>query len=142
NGKNVALLEARELLHGTTGYTTAKISAQHQLIYDQLLKRYGKERPKLFYQANMEGIDYIREITHDLGIDFGFRERDAYVYTEHAAKKDLFEKEAGAYEQLNITGEYVEALPINLPVAAGVKMSHQAEFQPVTFLHGVLEKNP
>src|SRR5699024_8205679 len=119
-----------------------KLSGKNQLFYDQVLKRYGKERAKLLYQANMEGSDYIREIAYDLGIDCGFRERDAYVYTEHAAKKDLFEKEAGAYEQLNITGEYVEALPINLPVAAGVKMSHQAEFQPVTFLHGVLEKNP
>src|SRR5699024_8926579 len=93
NGKNVALLEARELLQGTTDDTTAKLAAQHQIIYDQLLKRYGKERAKLFYQANMEGIDYIRQIADDLGIDCGFRERDAYVYTEHAAKKDLFEKE-------------------------------------------------
>lgn len=142
DGKNVALFEARELLHGTTGYTTAKLSAQHQLIYHQLLKRYGKERAKLFYQANMEGIDYIREVAGDLGIDCGFRERDAYVYTEHADKKESFEKEAGAYEQLNISGAYVDELPLDLPVAAGVKMTQQAEFQPVTFLHGVLEKNP
>lgn len=142
DGKDVALFEARELLHGTTGYTTAKLSAQHQLVYHQLLKRYGKERAKLFYQANMEGIDYIREIADDLDIDCGFRERDAYVYTEHADKKELFEKEAGAYEQLNISGEYVDELPLDLSVAAGVKMTQQAEFQPVTFLHGVLEKNP
>src|SRR5699024_1161184 len=87
------------------------------------------------------GIDYIREIADDLGIDCGFRERYAYVYTEHAAKKDLFEKGAGAYEQLNITGENVEALPIKLPEAAGVKMSNQAECQQVTLLHSYLEKN-
>lgn len=42
-GQNVILLEGKELLNGTTGLTAAKLSAQHQPIYDELIARYDKE---------------------------------------------------------------------------------------------------
>lgn len=42
-GQNVILLEGKELLNGTTGFTAAKLSAQHQPIYDELIARYDKE---------------------------------------------------------------------------------------------------
>ena len=33
SGLKVAVLEASKILHGTTGYTTGKITAQHDIIY-------------------------------------------------------------------------------------------------------------
>lgn len=43
-GMKVALLEAGKVIGGTTGFTTAKISSQHGLIYQDLIKQHGLEK--------------------------------------------------------------------------------------------------
>ena len=48
-GLNVALIEADNILNGTTGHTTAKITAQHDVIYDVLLSHIGEEKTLLYY---------------------------------------------------------------------------------------------
>ena len=40
----MALIEADNILNGTTGHTTAKITAQHDVIYDELLSHIGEEK--------------------------------------------------------------------------------------------------
>ena len=61
-GRKVILLEADRILYGTTGHTTAKITAQHGLFYDELIQKSGEEAAKLYYKANMDGLNYIRQV--------------------------------------------------------------------------------
>lgn len=139
-GKKVALIEGREFCNGTTGNTTAKLSAQHQLIYDELINRYGNEHAKLFYEANMEGIQYIKEIAEHLDIDCGLEEQSAYVYTENPTLNEPFEHEAKAYETLGVRGSLQKALPFNKDIELAIKMDHQRQFHPTKFIQGVLRE--
>lgn len=139
-GYKVILLEGRKFVNGTTGYTTAKLSAQHQLIYKSLIERYDQQFAKLFYEANMEGIAYIEEIVKAHHINCQFKKEKAYVYTEDKKKKDLMEQEEEAYKALGIDGTLLHELPMKeLSVEAALEMNHQAQFQPVSFLHHVLD---
>lgn len=40
-GLKVALIDAGKLLHGTTGHTTAKVTAQHDIIYSTIESKLG-----------------------------------------------------------------------------------------------------
>src|SRR5690625_3469462 len=137
-GFTVALLEARELASGTTGNTTAKLTAQHQLIYDELINRYGQEIAKLYYQANTEAIALVKNYAEKLVIDCELEEEDAYVYTQSPDYKNNIQKEAEAYQKLGIEGELLDELPFKLKIEAAVKMRNQAQFHPVKYLDGLL----
>lgn len=139
-GKNVALIDGREFCSGTTGNTTAKLSAQHQLIYEELINRYGNKHAKLFYDANMEGMQYIKEIAAELNIDCGLEEQSAYVYTENPTFNEQFKNEAKAYEELGIRGSLQKTLPFNDDIELAIKMDNQLQFHPTRFIQGVLRE--
>ena len=84
-GVRVTLLEADRLLNGTTGHTTAKITAQHDIIYDELINHFGQEKAKLYYEACMEALRFIRSTIEQEAIDCDFIEQDAYIYTDSSS---------------------------------------------------------
>src|SRR5687767_4941074 len=51
-GRTVVLVEARRILRGATGYTTAKLTSGHGLVYDTLVRRFGLELARLYAEAN------------------------------------------------------------------------------------------
>ena len=133
-GLRVAILEAGKMLNGTTGHTTAKITAQHDLIYDEFVSHFGLERTRLYYEANREALEFIRQTVREHRIECDFAEEDAYLYAtsdSYAAKLDA---EFKAYEKLGIPGAYVEETPLPFPVRGAVVMRGQARFNPVPYL--------
>ena len=44
SGISNILVEADEICHGVTGNTTAKITLEHGLIYDKIIRKYGRSR--------------------------------------------------------------------------------------------------
>ncbi|MFD2613382.1 FAD-dependent oxidoreductase [Paenibacillus gansuensis] len=133
-GLKVAVLNAGRILHGTTGHTTAKITAQHGLIYDEYRSHFGKEKARHYYEANQEALDFIRNTIQEHNIDCQFLEQDAYVYTQDENYIRKLEAEADAYSELGIQGRFEQSTPLPFSVKGAVVMERQAQFNPVPFL--------
>ncbi|SFE82822.1 FAD-dependent oxidoreductase [Alteribacillus iranensis] len=133
-GLKVAVLEADKLLNGTTGHTTAKITAQHGLIYDTFIQNLGASKARLYYEANEKAAQFIRNTIQEDNIDCDYKEQDAYLYatTEQYAKK--LEKEWKAYERLKIEGEMGNDIPFRIKVTQSLSMKNQAQFHPLKYL--------
>lgn len=142
-GAKVALLEASRLINGTTGHTTAKVTAQHGLIYDELIHHFGIERAQGYYNANNEALQYIVKTNKELGAEAQITIDDAYVYTQADNQLSKLEKEATAYEKLGIKGGLLYKTPLPFEVKSAVVMNDQAQFHPLSYLtallHGAME---
>ncbi|MXQ55908.1 FAD-dependent oxidoreductase [Shimazuella alba] len=139
-GKKVILLDAGKVGNGTTGHTTAKITAQHDVIYDELIQHFGSAKAEDYYQANMKAKKFIEDTIQQLAIDCDFKQEDAYLYTIEDANMEKLEKEAKAYETLGIKGAYVDKLPLDLGQKAGLIMPNQAQFHPLRYLRSLLDQ--
>nr|WP_318614257.1 FAD-dependent oxidoreductase [Sporosarcina sp. YIM B06819] len=133
-GLKVAVLEAGKVLNGTTGHTTAKITAQHDLIYDEFIHNIGRSNARLYYEANAEALHFMKETIEQHNIDCDFSIQDAYIYatTEKYARK--IEKEAEAYEKLGINGGLVASIPFDIDIENALVMKDQAQFHPTKYL--------
>lgn len=55
-GKHVIVLEAGRIAGGETGNTTAKITSQHGMCYQKLIRTLEKEKASLYARANEEAV--------------------------------------------------------------------------------------
>lgn len=141
-GKQVTLIEARELLNGVTGHTTAKITAQHNLIYDDLIRTFGEESARLYYEANRDGSELIQTLVEDLNIACDLEQRDAIVFSTSEKYTRRLEAEAQAYETLGIPGvlSYGSIDELPFAVESSLRMPRQAQFHPVQFLSFLVDE--
>lgn len=138
-GLKVALLEAGEILNGATGHTTAKITAQHDLIYDELIGHFGREKARLYYDANRTGLRFIRETVQEHQIECDLSRQDAYVYTSTDQYLSRLQDEYTAYQNLGIEGEFTDRMPLPLPIKGALVMKNQAQFHPLKYLARIAE---
>lgn len=140
-GTKVVLLEAGRVLEGTTGNTTAKISSQHGMVYDELIQNHGREKTSQYFEANEQAISDMRKRVTELGIDCDWEERDAFIYTKSEEQKKVMEQEAEAYRLLNVNGgDALKEHDLPYAVERALVIRDQAQFQPVHYYRALLEE--
>lgn len=128
-GVDCALVEADRLCGGITKNTTAKLTFQHGLMYDRLLRQAGAEKARLYLEANRAALERYRALCGGIACDF--EEKDAFVYSVDSRKS--IEKELYALERLGFDADFAEKLPLPFPVAGAVRFPRQAQFHPLKF---------
>ena len=132
-GVDYALAEAETICAGITGNTTAKITSQHGLIYDKLVREFSVEQARMYLSANEAALAKYRELCAD--IDCGFETKDSYVYS--LSDRNKLEKEMAALVKIGYPAELIEKLPLPLKTVGAVKFSAQAQFDPLRFVSSI-----
>lgn len=127
------LVEADRICSGITKNTTAKITSQHGLVYDKLIRQFGVDRARMYLMANEKALKSYRSLCENIACDF--EEKDSYVYSRTDANK--IEKELKALGKLGYQAEFAERLPLPFSVAGAVKFNHQAQFNPLKFVSAI-----
>lgn len=129
-GVDYMLVEGNRICSGVTRNTTAKITAQHGLIYGKLLKHDGAEKTRMYLEANRRAVEKYYQLCRD--IDCDFEEKTSYVYSKDAPWK--LEEEAEALHQIGYEAEIVEVSELPFQTAGAVAFPHQAQFHPLKFV--------
>ena len=91
-GIEVMVVEAGRIASGQTQNTTAKITSQHGMIYQKLLKKAGKRKVKEYALANEDAIRRYEELTQKENIECHFERLPAYLYSVCNTKKADLQK--------------------------------------------------
>ena len=141
-GKTVAVIEAQRIAEGVTGHTTAKITSQHKLIYDTLIKGHGEQKARLYAEANEAAIDRIEAFVNEQSIDCDFGHLPAYVYTEDADVLSQLEAEVAAAQTVGLPASFVSEVPLPFPIKGAVRFENQAQFHIRKYLLPLAEEIP
>ena len=137
DGMKVAVLEAGRIASGVTGYTTAKITALHGLIYADLVDRHGADRAAAYALANSTAVDVVRSIVDAEGISCEFEPQDAYTYADTIEGAEAVRREVEACREIGLDAELTYDVPLPFPVSAAIVLGGQAQFHPRAYCLGL-----
>ncbi|MBR3134370.1 MAG: FAD-dependent oxidoreductase [Clostridia bacterium] len=134
-----------EIGAATSGNTTAKITLQHNLIYDYLINEFGEDFALKYYESNKQAISNIKQIIEDEKIDCDFEYVPNYVYTTDVEEILKIEKEVDAINMLEnkLTKEkpakFITESELPFKITAGIKLENQSQFHPRKYMFGLVK---
>ena len=134
HGLKVAVIDANRIAKGVSAHTTAKITSQHTLKYNKMIKAVGEEKSRQYAQANQAAIDLIENTIRENNIDCDFKRVSAYVFAQDRNSLQKLEDETESALRLGLPAVYKETLDLPFGVEGAMEFSNQAYFHPRKYL--------
>ncbi len=140
-GATVALIERGRCAGADTGHTTAHLTYITDYRIQRLVKTFGRDGAKAFWEAGAAAIDQIYEIVKSTSPQSEFKWVPGFL---HASLKETDQKDHASLQEdaqlareLGFDAQFVESVPYaNRP---GVRFSNQAKFHPYKYLAPLLQ---
>jgi glycine/D-amino acid oxidase-like deaminating enzyme/nitrite reductase/ring-hydroxylating ferredoxin subunit len=139
-GRRVAVLEARDLLSGTTGGTTAHLTQVVDTRYHELASKFGKEGARLVAESNGAAISLIERLVAELGADSAFERVPGYLYAETAEQLEELERELAAAVASGLSAVRDPKPPVPFKVMGAIRVDQQAQVDPRGYLLPLAQK--
>lgn len=134
-GRDYILLEGEKIGHGITKGTTAVLTAQHDMLYQDMIKKFGAEKSKLYLEANLKAVKEFSSLAKKIECDF--EEKPSVMYS--TGNRLLMEREAQAVRSLGFNAEFETKINLPVEIAGAVVYPGMAQFHPLKFLYSMAE---
>jgi glycine/D-amino acid oxidase-like deaminating enzyme/nitrite reductase/ring-hydroxylating ferredoxin subunit len=128
SGLSVAVIESKRVAKGVSGHTTAKLTSLHQLIYAELIDKFGEEKARLYGESNEAAIAQVAALVEEEQIDCDFSRQSNYTYADTTDKLSKVVAEVEAAKKLGLPASLVQETSLPFPIAGAVKFENQAQF--------------
>lgn len=134
-GVRCVLVEKSKICSGTTKNTTAKITYQHGLIYNKILKSWGIETAQKYLMANTAAFNMYAKLCRNIDCDYEIK--DNFVYSKFNRKK--LENEIKALDAIGFKAGFCEDVAVPVKTVGAVRFAAQAQFNPLKFTAKIAE---
>jgi glycine/D-amino acid oxidase-like deaminating enzyme/nitrite reductase/ring-hydroxylating ferredoxin subunit len=139
-GAKVALLERNHCAGADTGHTTAHLTYVTDERLHRLVKHFGRDGAKAFWEAGIAAIDQIADIVKASKADCGFTWLPGYLHESPDGARDdrkLLEADVQLARELDFDAQFVQEVPY--AHRPGIRFAHQAKFHPLKYLAPLLQ---
>lgn len=133
-GRSVAVVEADRIAAGVTGYTTAKLTAQHTLVYAHLREARGAAGAEAYAKSQSAALERVAEVAGLLGVDCELERRPAYTWVESDERVDEVLAEVEAAREAGLDASFTTTIGPAFQVAGAIRVENQAQFHPRKYL--------
>ena len=130
--EHIVIIESDEIGSGASGRNTGKITSQHGLNYQEIMKYHGKNKARLYYEENENAIHEIKKIIDRYKLVCEFTEKDAVMGCKSVLTTQKIAAEMKAYDVCSIPYEVVRKDEVE-GICYGARFKNQASFDPYQF---------
>jgi len=135
-GRHVVLVERRLIASGTTGHSTAKVTALHGDSWRALLRDHARDDVRAWAAANLAAVDELSSIALDLGTGCGLRRLPAFLVAGDDAASIAFDEQVQALVSAGLPATPVAApFPFDRPAAT---LASQALVDPAALVVAIV----
>ncbi|MDN4606381.1 FAD-dependent oxidoreductase [Sporosarcina highlanderae] len=128
-GLDVVLLEKDEILSGATGNSTGKLTLQHDLVYANLIKQFGRDNAKTYFDANREAVLFGK----GFAIGDELWDANSILFSQSKFGTKLLQDEKRAYDEIGIAAVLGRDSELPLKTEATLTIKDEAQIHPVRF---------
>lgn len=136
-GSEVTVVEARRVGEGTTGYSSAKLTCLQRVMYSTIEGSKGADEARIYAQANRWGLERVRSLVEELGIDCSLERHPALTFTRDPGQVDRVQEEFEAASRAGLPVRRVEESDLPFPIEAGILLEDQSSFDPLAYCLGL-----
>lgn len=138
-GKSVVVLEAREVGGGSTGGSTGNLYSPLAKGLSEVREKWDDDTAAAVVDSRSRAVDLIEKTIQRFGIDCGFHRRPLYRVVPHSDsdQASALDKEADALARTGLTVRAADDAATYFNVRRGLKIEHQAQFQPLAYAQGL-----
>jgi len=135
-GVHVIVLDANRVGSGQTGGTTAKLTAQHGLKYQKLVRDFGSSGALQYARAHLAAVEHLRRLVHEWNIACDFEDCCTYLYS--AEDSDSLQTEYETCQALGMNVFLSRDTELPFPALA-LGLRQQAKFHPLKLLSALMD---